>query len=223
MSSVLIVDDDPEFRAIVEELLTKIGFTSCQVSSGAKAVALLSQEVFDIVLLDLVFPGMDGLETLREIRRINEKVKVILVSAYVTVENAVEGIKLGASDVLTKPFRLDEFTILMHRTMQEVRFERKMMDQDLGPGLDLVLKCFSNPIRREIVQHLSNHATMRLSDLLRKLSITDHTKLTFHLKNLLEHDIISKSPDRAYSITPRGRMLLSYLMNISFKLESRSP
>ncbi|MBF0272301.1 MAG: response regulator [Magnetococcales bacterium] len=215
---VLIVDDDPEFRAIVAELLTKAGFTSSQVSSGGKALALLQHQSFDIILLDLVFPGMDGLETLREIRRLDEKVKVILVSAFITVENTVAAIKLGASDVLTKPFRLDEFTILMHRTMQEVHFERQMWEMDMGPGLEWVLKCLANTIRRDIIQCLSTQPNMRLSDLLKELAISDHTKLTFHLKNLMEHELVDKSPDRTYSLTPRGRLLLANLTQLFFKL-----
>lgn len=218
MSAVLIVDDDPEFRAIVSEMLTKAGFTSIQVSSGAKAVAILSQQPFDIILLDLVFPGMDGLETLREIRRLNEKVKIILVSAFITVENTVAAIKLGAADVLTKPFRMDEFTILMHRTMQEIQFERQLWEIDMGPGLEWMLKSLSNPTRREIVHILSNRSSLRLSELLRELAMTDHAKLAFHLKNLMEYDLIFKSADRGYSLTPRGRLLQANLMQLVMKL-----
>ncbi|MBF0098992.1 MAG: response regulator [Magnetococcales bacterium] len=218
MGLILIVDDDADFRCIVAELLTKSGFNSMQVSSGSKALSLISSQRFDIILLDLVFPGMDGLETLREIRRMDEKVKVILVSAFITVENTVMAIKLGATDVLTKPFRQDDFSILMHRTMQEIHFERQMWALDMGPGLEMVLKCLANTTRREIIFALSNHPSMRLGDLQKELSITDYTKLTFHLKNLMEHDLVSKSTERGYALTPRGRFLQANLMQLFVRI-----
>ncbi|MBF0341212.1 MAG: response regulator [Magnetococcales bacterium] len=219
MNPILIVDDDNDFCQVVTDVLTKAGFATCRAHNGHDALARLDEEKCDIVLLDLVLPGMDGLEILRRIQQKHEHVRVILITAFATIENAVNSIKMGATEFLTKPFRITDFTTLIHRTMEEIRFERKAQELNLDP----ILACLAHPIRRGIAEALSGQQILRLTDLMQILVITDHTKLTFHLKNLMEQGIIDKTRNRSYQLTQRGRMLLSGLRRISMNLGGGNP
>lgn len=214
MNPILIVDDDDDFCQVVTDVLKKAGFATARAHNGHEALLRLEQEKCDIVLLDLVLPGMDGLEILRRIHQKHEQIRVILITAFATIENAVTSIKMGATEFLTKPFRITDFTTLIHRTVEEIRFERKAQELNLDP----ILACLAHPIRRGIAESLSTHPTLRLTDLMEILGINDHTKLTFHLKNLLEQSIIEKNNNRAYLLTQRGKMLLSGLRRISMTL-----
>ncbi|MBF0163444.1 MAG: response regulator [Magnetococcales bacterium] len=214
MNPILIVDDDPDFCQVVIDVLTKAGFPTVRAGSGHEALAVLRNTKCDIVLLDLVLPGMDGLEVLRRIHEQDEHVKVILITAFATIENAVNSIKMGATEFLTKPFRINDFTTMIHRTIEEIRFEAKARELNLDP----LLASLSHPIRRGIADALNEREELRLTDLMQLLAITDHTKLTFHLKNLMEHGIIDKNRNRGYILTQQGRMLLSGLRRISMSL-----
>ncbi|MBF0438458.1 MAG: helix-turn-helix transcriptional regulator, partial [Magnetococcales bacterium] len=103
----------------------------------------------------------------------------------------------------------------IHRTIEEIRFESCTQELNLDP----LLACLSNPIRRGIVECLNGQKMLRLIDLMKLLAITDHTKLTFHLKNLTDHGIIDKVENRAYRLTSRGRILFSGLQRISSYLK----
>lgn len=214
MNPILIIDDDVDFCQVVVDVLTKAGFSTCQAHNGSDGLAMLAQYKSEIVLLDLVLPGMDGMEVLRRIQQQDEHVKVILITAFATIENAVNSIKMGATEFVTKPFRINDFTTMIHRTVEEIRFERKAKELNLDP----ILACLSHPIRRGIADALNEHPVLRLTDLMQQLMITDHTKLTFHLKNLLEQGIIDKTRNRSYVLTQRGRTLLSGLRRISMCL-----
>ncbi len=219
MNPILIVDDNAEFRSTVVELLQRAGYPTLAAGSGREALEIMERTKLDIVLLDLVLPGMDGLETLREMRRLHEPVKVILISAFATIESAVAGIKLGAADFYSKPFHNTEFIILIQRMQEEIKFEQTANEMNLEP----LLSCLANPIRKKIVERLRDSPGMRLTDLMREMAITDHTKLAFHILNLIENDIINKESNKTFILTPRGRSLLRGLRRLSHYLEYAHP
>jgi DNA-binding response OmpR family regulator len=214
MNKILVVDDDVEFSRAVMEILGKAGYQPQMAASGYAGMELLRRETFDLVLLDLVLPGMDGMDVLRELRRINGQARVILLTAFATVENTVEGMKLGAVDVLAKPFRMAEFTTLIHRTMEEIRLEQTSYSE----SLDQVLGSLANVTRRSVIERLFLQGPQNLSELMKFLDITDHTKLGFHLKNLQENSLIERGTDRTFRLTARGRTLWSSLCTIGRKL-----
>ncbi|MBF0460841.1 MAG: response regulator [Magnetococcales bacterium] len=214
MNKILVVDDDVEFSRAILEILDKAGYVTRLAANGNEGLDHLRRDHFDLILLDLVLPGVDGMDVLRELRRINSQVRVILVTAFATVENTVAGMKLGAVDVLAKPFRMAEFITLIHRTMEEIRLEQKSSVE----SLDLLLNSLSNTTRRMVVERLSRQGPQSLSELMKFLEITDHTKLGFHLKNLQENGIIDRGVDRHFRLTNRGNTLWISLCNIGRKL-----
>ncbi|MFH0729163.1 MAG: response regulator [Pseudomonadota bacterium] len=105
---VLVVDDEADFTDILALRLTDAGETACKAYSGGECLKKLETERIDVVVLDLKMPGMDGLQTLREIKKRFPLVEVILLTGHGTTETAVEGMRLGAFDYLLKPADFNE-------------------------------------------------------------------------------------------------------------------
>jgi DNA-binding NtrC family response regulator len=119
--NILVVDDEGDFLETLMNRLKKrhIGTIGC--ASGEEAVRLAKQHQFDVVILDIKMPGgMDGIETLREIKRIRPEAEVILLTGHASLETSVEGMKQGAYDYLLKPIRLED---LLEKLVQAL--ERK--------------------------------------------------------------------------------------------------
>ena len=105
---VLVVDDEADFTDILALRLTDAGEVAQKAYSGKECLQKLAKDAIDVVILDIKMPGMDGIETLREIKRRHPIVEVILLTGHGTTETAVEGMKLGAFDYLLKPTDFDE-------------------------------------------------------------------------------------------------------------------
>jgi DNA-binding NtrC family response regulator len=100
---VLMVDDEKEFIQTLSERLTLRGYDVTTAFSGEEAVEKVKSYLFDVTILDVLMPGMSGIETLREIKKIKPLIEVIMLTGHATIETAIEGMKLGAFDFLLKP------------------------------------------------------------------------------------------------------------------------
>jgi DNA-binding NtrC family response regulator len=106
---VLVVDDEVDFLETLVNRLRRRKLEAEGASSGEEALALMKGKHFDVVVLDIKMPGgLDGIETLREIRRIGPLTEVILLTGHASLETSIEGMKLGAFDYLLKPVKLEE-------------------------------------------------------------------------------------------------------------------
>ena len=105
---ILLVDDEERFLATTQKLLTKKGYDVSTANSGSKALELLDQKTIHVVILDVKMPGMDGIETLKAIKKQHPMVEVIMLTGHATVESAIQGLKSGASDYLMKPADIDD-------------------------------------------------------------------------------------------------------------------
>ena len=108
---ILVVDDDQELRENIGEILIDAGFAVTLAKNGEEALDLMDHHPFDVVLLDLIMPTMDGREALPLIKRRRPQAKVIMMTAFATIESAVSLMRKGADDYLTKPFNLAEFLL----------------------------------------------------------------------------------------------------------------
>ncbi len=105
---VLLVDDERDFAELLAARLESRGYRTEVVDNGQEAIARVTEHTFDAVILDLVMPGMSGLDTLKRILAIDSDLQVILLSGYGTVQAGVDAVKLGASDFLEKPAELNQ-------------------------------------------------------------------------------------------------------------------
>src|SRR5512133_8937 len=116
--SILVVDDEALTLKTIGRALQAEGYEVAVAASGEDAVKSFSQEHTDLVLLDVVLPGIDGIEVLRQIRRINPATVVLMMSAYHMVDRAVESMKLGAYDYLIKPFHITDLLNTIQRASE---------------------------------------------------------------------------------------------------------
>lgn len=107
-SKILLVDDEVVFTTNMSRLLDNRGYRSKAVNSGAEAIRELENADFDVVVLDLKMPGMDGLATLKEIKKLGLFVQTLILTGHGSIDSALEAVKLGAYDYLTKPCEIDE-------------------------------------------------------------------------------------------------------------------
>jgi two-component system response regulator HydG len=122
---ILLVEDDPEMMDLVREHLESEGHIVAAVGRGADAIARLRDEVFDMVLTDLRLPDTDGMEVLRASHEARRDVPVILITAFGTIEAAIHAIRQGAYDFVTKPFALDEISLLVSKASEARRLREE--------------------------------------------------------------------------------------------------
>jgi DNA-binding NtrC family response regulator len=134
---ILLVEDEDKLRRALELHLRSLGFEVTVAPSAEDALSAIDRS--DLILSDLRLPGMDGVEFLSRIRLTNSVSPVILMTAYGTVESAVDAMRKGASDFLTKPFSLDHLTSVMERAleMRALRDENRKLREELGKRYDL--------------------------------------------------------------------------------------
>lgn len=214
MTEIMVVDDDQDLRESVAEVLGGAGFSVTQASRGEEALEHLAGKNFDLILLDLVMPGLGGLELLGRIRDKAPRMPVIMITAFASVENAVAAMRQGASDYITKPFRIDGLLASVGRVLEEARFECCRTSLDL----DTVLSCLSNPLRREILDRVEQEGALRFMDLCRKLELADHTKMNFHLKILKEAGFLNQDENKLYVLTSLGTQVLGCVRFLMKKL-----
>jgi len=199
MKRILVVDDDKELRTHLVDILRGAGYHTDEASSGGEAV-MKATGAYDVILLDLIMPKGSGADALVEIRKTAPRSKVIMITAFATVENAVDAMKRGACEFISKPFKINELLTTIRRVLEESRVEECAGSKDL----DALLGALSNPIRTKILRLIASRKSMRLMELARELSIEDHTKVLFHLKILRDAGIIGHDREKSYVLTGEG-------------------
>lgn len=125
MGLVLVVDDKEMLRDSVSSTLTRAGMQVVTADGAAAALETVAQRRPDCIVTDLKMPGMTGIELLEEVRKIDDDLPVILMTAFATVETAVKAMKLGAFDYVTKPFEGDQLIISVKRAIEHARLTRE--------------------------------------------------------------------------------------------------
>jgi DNA-binding NtrC family response regulator len=134
MPTVLIVEDEAKMRRLLELNLGEDGFTTLSAGDAESGLKLLRENAVDLVVTDLKLPGMNGLEFLQAIKRQNAALPVVVMTAFGTVETAVEAMKAGASDYVLKPFSLSEMRMVIRKELdvRDLREENRSLREALG-------------------------------------------------------------------------------------------
>jgi len=133
MINVLVVDDEEPFRRLLKKELTRKGYAVEVAPDGSEALRLLHDKSFDVILLDVVMPGIDGISLMKKLKEDSGTPAIIVLTGKATVETAVEAMKNGAYDYLTKPYKLDELVIVIDRAYEYSRLsvKSKLLEQEL--------------------------------------------------------------------------------------------
>lgn len=130
---ILIVDDDVDLRELLIEAVRNWDYVADVAKDGQEALLKLRMEKYDLVVCDLMMPGMDGLTLLTKIKELDKDILVIIITGYATIETAVKAIEAGAYDYIAKPFRLDELMIVIKNACERLRltFQNKALLDEL--------------------------------------------------------------------------------------------
>ena len=152
-NSILIVDDEKNIRLTLSQALEVLEVETDTASNWEEALAKLKEKEFGLILLDLKMPGMDGMEVLRQVSEIRPDIRIIIITAYGTVESAVEAMKLGAADFIQKPFAPEEIRGLVSRVMgREKLDEQKAVDY--GSSIELAKRCIGDRHFDAAIEHV---------------------------------------------------------------------
>lgn len=181
MKKILIADDEGDFRDIIKDILIEEQFSLAEASSGLNALEIFKNNHFDVVLLDLRMPDLDGIETMKELKKIDSQIPIIILTAFGDIPTAVEAVKLGAYDFITKPPEFDKLITIIKRAVEM----RRQMEAMKGNTLAL------SPREKEVLKWLiEGKSSWDISGI---LHISKNT-VNFHIKNLFQKlDVVNRT------------------------------
>lgn len=147
-TKILVVDDDYITRKGLTEILREFGYMPLAVESGENAIKMVKNKDFTLALVDLKMPGMDGLEVLKALKAIKPHIYVVIMTAYATIDTAIESMKLGAFDYLRKPFKIEEVNDLIKSIIVEEKLENNLKGFDVRIEKNAI-KFFQSKLKRE--------------------------------------------------------------------------
>lgn len=192
LGNILVVDDEPSMRESLSMLL-KEKYRVATAPDGKSALTTIEKEPFDLVLLDMRLPEVDGLTVLRQIKEIDQTIDVIMITAVKTVANAVEAMRRGAYDYITKPFDIEALESLVGKVMEKRALERenKFLKSSAKPSEELIGQC---PAMKEVMQTVRDIAESDITVLLTGESGTG--------KEVVARQIHLQSPRRNHLFVP---------------------
>lgn len=166
---ILVIDDDESVRDLLDTFFKDQGFDVTTAANGKEGLELLKKESFDLFIVDLIMPEMGGIDLLRAVSNLNIDTPSIVITAFATVNTAIEAMKLGAFDYVTKPFSLDELLIIVTRCLEvsKIKKENVKLKRQLKQQFDFGGLIGSSPEMQKVF------------DLIKKIADTDSTVLIY--------------------------------------------
>ncbi len=167
--TVLVADDEPNIRRVLEAMFQKDGFTVLTAENGKRAIEAASSTPIDILVTDLIMPDMTGVDVLRAVKQIQPNCAAIVITAFGTIKTAVEAIRLGAYNYITKPFDVDEVRLLVRKALEHQKLEEENLQ--LKPQTKASYKIDnivgSSPRMQELFKVIERAANSRATVLIR--------------------------------------------------------
>jgi two-component system response regulator HydG len=159
-NTILVVDDDPAHRTMLRTLLTGWGYGIVEADDGSIAIEKVHEGAFDLILMDIRMLKVSGLQALSEIKAFNPAIPVIIMTAYSSVQTAVEALKNGAYDYLTKPLDFDELRFTMARAMdhRQLKEENRLLRETLGSHFDMQNIIGRSPVMVKLMETVAQVA-----------------------------------------------------------------
>ncbi len=164
---ILLVDDDDSLRDMLSIVLKKEGYDVVSLENAMLALKILKKRSFDLIISDIKMPGISGIKLLSKIKSINNEIPIIMITAYASTNDAVEAMKLGAEDYITKPFNLDELKIIIDKALYKKNIERE--------NVELRLKLSKEDKFEDIIGNSSK--ILKIYELIDNISKTDSNVL----------------------------------------------
>jgi len=185
--NILVVEDGQSQREMLRDFLVREGHTVAEAENGDTAIQSVLKGHFDMILLDYKMPGMDGMQVLKEVKKINPEIDVIIITAYGTIETAVEAMKAGAIDYVTKPVEFDELLIHVDRVSERRTLirENEILRQELkdkGVTMDKII--YQSPKMNVLINMANRIAVSRATVLIKGESGTGKELLARLIHNL---------------------------------------
>ncbi len=157
---ILVVDDENSLREMLSILLQREGYRVSQAADGSIAAEMVRTDEYDLIISDIQMPKMSGIELLRQLRKENKDVTVIMITAFSSTEEAVEAMKLGAYDYITKPFKNDEIRLVIKNALEREQLQRenKQLKQQLGQRFSFQALIGNSPVMTKLISLLERVA-----------------------------------------------------------------
>jgi two-component system, NtrC family, response regulator len=181
LGTVLAVDDEQNIRRLIRNEFTLEGYDVTTARSGEEGLAIIEQKHFDVMLLDIKLPKLNGIEVLRKVKSISSGMEVIMITGYGDIQSAVDSLKLGARDYVTKPFKLDDLLAIVQRAVAESRAKNQQPLESVDGGS-------SKPKRFVTCPSSTMQAVYQLA---RRVAKTDHTIL-LHGETGVGKDVLAR-------------------------------
>jgi len=168
--SILVVDDEPNIRRVLEAVLTKDGHTVATAENGKKGLEALSNDSsIDVLITDLIMPDINGVELLASAKELNPNISVLMITAHGTIKSAVDAMKLGAFDYITKPFDLDEIKLVVRNALErkDLIEENRSLRTQLKTTFRYDTIVGASPAMQEVYQIIDRVKDSRASVLIR--------------------------------------------------------
>lgn len=200
---ILVVDDEKNIRLTLVEALSSLQTEIDTAINGEEALAKLKEKDFSLILLDLKMPGMDGMEVLRRLRKIRPDIKVIIITAYGTIDSAVEAMKLGAVDFIQKPFVPKEIRALASRVIDREKLDEQQA-KDYATYIELSKKSIGKRHFDAAIEHVKKAISLDPSrpEAFNLLGILKEIHGDYH--EALEHYRAALSLDPTYEAAKRN-------------------